>query len=116
MDKLNLQALKDSISKWEKNTRVRKPENIKYEDADCPLCQAANTRNKSSSGPSCVGCPVMVRTGSPNCDGTPYYRARSAAHGWMDRPSSLVAKHDFMVAAQAEVDYLKVLLPEGEIA
>lgn len=83
-----LEAPLGSIAKWEGivagTTRDEGARN-------CPLCQMF-----AAPPLFCRGCPVMVRTGRPACQSTPYYNY----NGRVDR-------------AQAELDFLRSLLPES---
>lgn len=85
-----LEALRGSIKKWEGivagTTRDEGGRN-------CPLCQMF-VHGKAAT---CRGCPVRTRTGKSSCDGTPYY----------------YYEHGDTQTAQAELDFLKSLLPES---
>ncbi|MGB1215068.1 MAG: hypothetical protein ACPG4X_17000 [Pikeienuella sp.] len=108
MDERTLQALKDSIAKWEKNARVRKVENATVRVSDCPLCLMFHSR---FFGLGCRGCPVSEATDQIECDGTPYEEANNRLYQWRD--DSCDGK-PFRAAARAEVDFLKSLLPEDQ--
>lgn len=92
MDNLTLEALRGSVKKWQAivdgTGKNRGP-------SDCPLCKLFFFVRL------CVGCPVFERTGETGCGGTPY----------MD-----YEKHGELYLAQAELDFLISLLPEGESA
>ena len=95
-----LNALKQSILKWEKNAAVKSWGDVKMAAGDCPLCQMFWNRN-------CAGCPVRDQTGYWRCEYTPYDEAR---YSWLveDLPA-------FKRAAKSEVEFLKSLLPaEGK--
>lgn len=105
MEPKTLKALKASIKKWERNVKVRKPENAKTGPFDCSLCLKFFEKG-------CHGCPVSIKTGEICCYDTPYWNARRALNEWLTYPEYF--KHKWQTAAQAEVDFLKSLLPEGE--
>jgi len=86
MDAKTLEALKGSIAKWETVRETLKQEGV----TDCPLCQLFYNNG-------CKGCPVSKKTRQINCCGTPFkefYKDPSVAR------------------AQAELDFLKSLLPK----
>ena len=86
MDEKILEALKGSISKWEGIVA----DTVKDErSGNCPLCQLF----------TCYECPVMLRSGHVGCINTPYTK-------YLHDPST--------ENAQAELDFLKSLLPPGE--
>lgn len=89
MDDKTLEALKGSIKKWEGIVAGT----IENQGAlNCPLCQLFNTSDE------CDGCPVKERTGEDFCEGSPYYSYEQKVQG----------------SAQAELDFLKSLLPPTE--
>lgn len=93
MKERTLTALKESIQKWER--RAAGDHNGKLGVNGCPLCQIHNVSYNVEK--NCLGCPVFERTGKRHCIDTPYY---TYARG--DRTDA---------NAQAEVDFLKSLLP-----
>jgi hypothetical protein len=111
MDAKTLEALKGSIAHWEKNAQAGHPYGFSVKTEDCPLCDMfINNETR------CSGCPVMARTGSRLCADSPYDAARWAMHSWREYDGTesdygglMEAAHK---AAQAEVDFLKSLLPE----
>jgi len=94
MKERTLAALKESIEKWER--RAAGDHDGKLGTSGCPLCQLFN-KNSYDVTQNCIGCPVYETTGVRHCINTPYY---TYAHG--DRTDA---------DAQAEVDFLKSLLP-----
>lgn len=82
-----LEALRGSIKKWEAIVAGTGTDNG---HRDCPLCQMFLQIS------TCRGCPVMARTGKPECRGTPYRQSVNTNE-----------------IAQAELDFLKSLLPES---
>ena len=95
-----LKALKDSIAHWKENAAAIPSSNVKISASACALCQlfVANLH--------CAGCPVSERTGQAGCGGTPWVPARDALR--------LGLFKNFLVFAQAEVEFLESLLPKDE--
>lgn len=106
MDAQTLKALKASISKWERNSRVRSPDNYLIGVSDCPLCALFYPIIYRAEG--CEGCPVHDRTGYSFCKHSPYKEATNASGVWSN------GGREARKAARAEVEFLKSLLPEGE--
>lgn len=107
-----LAALRKSIEKWDRNTRVKTPHAARLGAGDCPLCALFRVRDFG-----CTGCPVREKTGYDYCDDTPYEVALHA-HGWWrwHSPYAHVTIRDaFHKAAAAERDFLISLLPPGEL-
>jgi hypothetical protein len=105
MDALTLKALRGSIAKWE---AIVAGTGDDKGHLNCSLCQIFHTlyRDDADSA-SCSGCPVFERTGETFCDGTPYGDYINAfdlgaGPGEIDR------------LAQAELDFLRSLLPDSE--
>lgn len=110
MDSATLAALKGSIKHWRENVEAADHKRVTMGIDYCPLCQMFNTEEKF-----CMGCPVRARVNRRYCLSTPYEGARHALETWAvvnDEPS----KVRFRAAAQAELDFLISLLPEGETA
>lgn len=111
MDSRTLTALMGSIEKWEKIVAGTGVDNAME---NCPLC-----REFLSLG-SCTGCPVDSKTNRPLCKGTPYV----AFADFMERlpvyrtPINHLPSQDDRTEAtrlaQAELDFLKSLLPEED--
>jgi hypothetical protein len=98
MDKATLTALQGSIAKWEGIVAGTKAD----EGADnCPLCDLFNTEDYDGIEDACKGCPVQKSVGVGFCMQTPYYSYRHL------RTTE---------AAQAELDFLRSLLPASLIA
>lgn len=104
MDKKTIRALRASIRKWERNAKVKHPDKYLLDSDDCPLCGLFFHHD-------CEGCPVMQKTGRPNCGGTPYIKANIACSNWEWQAGPMEEAH---AAAQEEVAFLKSLLPEQE--
>jgi hypothetical protein len=103
-----LEALRGSIRKWEQIAAGTEGDRG---PANCPLCEMFYSGH-------CTGCPVAHKTGEIECDGSPYQK-------WTALPTSLfrvekidgryswwVDSEESRAAAQAELDFLKSLLPK----
>lgn len=97
MDKCTLTALKGSIRKWE---RIANGKGIDHGSDNCPLC-------KLFIMDACCGCPVRRRSGYGFCRNTPYDE-------WRDADVNRAVTAEYRALAQAELDFLRSLLPEGE--
>lgn len=86
-----LKALRGSIAKWEGIVAGTIED---YGEDNCPLCKLFLKKN-------CEGCPVYARTHHEGCWETPY-RATLEAD----------SKEEYDRLAQAELDFLKSLLPK----
>lgn len=116
MDDSTLTALKGSIAKWE---AIVAGTDIDRGPDNCSLCWMFWKND-------CIGCPVAESTGETCCEGTPYahewYRlaAKVPCAGAPWRQSSSVLGKDgqpipaAVRAAQAELDFLRGLLPMEE--
>jgi hypothetical protein len=120
MDRNALRALKASIKAWEGKKRRADPDKVSTGVDACPLCDVFY----GPAGSRCQGCPIKERTGLIFCDGSPYEAAHKAYAAWhkaamewgLKPPRTQWSKHEWRKAAQAEIDFLKSLLPEGESA
>ena len=99
-----LTALKASIRHWKKNIAAKTPDDANIGSKNCALCQAF-FRNE------CFGCPVSASTRRFACRGTPYVNAARAGIDWFYYPDSTKARDAWRKAAQAELDFLRSLLP-----
>ena len=90
MDKRTLTVLKGSIKKWE-GIVAGTIEDKGIEN--CPLC-------KEFYDDDCEGCPVADRTGQIHCLGSPY-------------EEYCLGSNSKQQSAQAELDFLRSLLPEN---
>lgn len=108
MDAKTLEALKKSIAHWEENVEAKTPDTVSTSAVDCALCGLFVAHG-------CRGCPVAEETGEIHCDGSPYDYAWEANQKWRlsnSSPEDEVVLHtSFRAAAQAEVDFLRSLLP-----
>lgn len=91
MPAATLEALKGSIRHWEEIVEDPTRDVGPYA---CHLCLLF-----FFDGNGCVDCPVRERTGLPTCKGSPYY--------------AFIAKRS-SDRAQAELDFLRSLLPAEE--
>ena len=69
----------------------------------CPLCK--KYLRPLDTEPHCLGCPVSRRTGEPSCKGSPWFWAMQA---FFYHPDA------WPQCAQAEIDFLRSLLPAPE--
>jgi hypothetical protein len=101
MDPETLEALKGSIAKWEGIVAGT----LKDEGVDnCPLCQKFHACFRKIPGECCQGCPVNDASDNRGCINTPYDE-------WERHGSHEVTTDEHRTAAQAELDFLKSLLP-----
>lgn len=119
MDDDTLAALKASIRHWQENVAAEDVYAVKLGPRYCALCTMFRLRDEFVL--TCKGCPVSERTREVGCDGSPYDKAESRYSLWRgavdtDAPSRDIAcaKAAWRRAAQAELDFLIGLLPEGE--
>ena len=107
MDVETLAALEGSIEKWE---RIVAGTGHDGGTTNCPLCQ----RFLMSTG-TCAGCPVSQKTKSLGCFESPYARwvEFRKDHGNVRAISDFPedAQIEATRLAQAELDFLKGLLP-----
>lgn len=100
MNAKTLKALRGSIAKWQ---AIVDGTGVDEGNKNCPLCQRFVYfwfGYKKPIAKMCVGCPVYEKTGKKGCRNTPY---DDYAYG-----------SDSIKNAQAELDFLKSLLPEGK--
>lgn len=100
MNDETLEALKGSIEKWEK---IVAGTGINEGPLNCPLCQMFFIGHEYEESKICRGCPVMEKTGQTRCGGTPYIDYEKS---FLDPREPIMKK-----LAQAELDFLKSLLP-----
>ncbi len=105
MDERTLTALKKSIEHWRENVRAEEFIQASVRRSDCALCQEFWAKTGI-----CAGCPVNEVSGD-GCQPTPYEYAAEVYFDWEEDCSF---REDFILAAQAELDFLIGLLPEGE--
>ena len=104
MNARTLKALRGSIEKWE---AIVAGTGMDLGAANCPLCALFRAAD-------CSGCPVAKAAGRPDCSNTPYI-------AWIrvgrDRRRTIILYSGRVSArlkrlAQAELDFLKGLLPK----
>lgn len=114
MEPATLAALRGSIAKWR---AIVDGTGADHGTSNCPLCQMfydSDEYDDEGNLRDCIGCPVYDHTGEDNCCGTPFarwamlVRDQSVETG---RYAQDVVARD---AAQAELDFLISLLPDGE--
>ncbi len=113
MDEQTLTALKASIKHWEENINKRSPRDCNFGIDSCALCRMFRYNEYGS----CHSCPVFQKTGLRFCRSTPYLAADQACGKWhtacrAHKPSRAY-RDEWRRAAQAEVDFLRSLLPES---
>ncbi len=113
METEKLKALKDSIEKWERLTKIECMDDVQIGPDECPLCVLYNNEENV-----CKGCPVFEKTGQIHCEGTPYHMVETMYYDWRDDDGYYTDEisyiENFKYAAKAELKFLKSLLPEGE--
>lgn len=112
MDATTLAALKGSIQHWRENVEAETAGDVRVGTPFCPLCDLYNTVTAWANGTSCEGCPVHTGTGLRSCGGSPYMSVVMALYRFENGGGD----EAFRAAAQAELDFLISLLPEGETA
>ena len=112
MDARTLEALKASICHWRDNVAAETPYQLRLGADFCALCELFNPLRPNK----CEGCPVSEDTGVSKCQASPYGAAVDAKWLWQGTPDDPAARDRWRAAAQAELDFLISLLPEGETA
>jgi len=103
MDARTREALEASIRHWEANLRASEPYLAVTNGSACALCIRFVPCG-------CSGCPVREATGAVACRNTPYYDAVEARQAWRRSGNDI----GWREAAQAELDFLRSLLPATE--
>lgn len=118
MDKRTYEALLGSITKWESIVAGF----LKNKGAhNCPLCKMFN----DSFSNECAGCPVKDKTGAPYCIDSPYKEYEEREDYFIstfdivfldlnDKRLTDEQKKELRSLAQAELDFLRSLLPTEE--
>lgn len=106
MEEKTLKALHGSIAKWE---GVRDGTISDSGIYNCPLCILFFNTLGQSDDIACKGCPVYEKTGKQYCVATPYTQWTEAGLKGCYASNS----HERRLA-QAEIDFLKSLLPKPE--
>lgn len=104
MDAKTLEALEGSIGKW---AGIVGGTDVDYGRTNCSLCSSFRM-----DSPDCGGCPVKEKTKLQYCAGSPY-------EDWFEHVEEHSRYYPYKVncseclrLAQAELDFLKSLLPE----
>lgn len=103
MDAKTLKALKGSIKKWE---RIAAGTGLDKGDDNCPLCKVFK-----QGAVICGGCPVALHSGAVNCKNTPYLDWLNVENVIGGRNYNKATTPQLKAAAQAELDFLRSLLP-----
>ena len=106
MNKKTLTALRGSIAKWEK---IAAGTGVDKATQNCPLCKIFNNDDSAETDLQCKGCPVMAATHQWGCLNTPYEQWSKLMKNRITRG---VLTKDDRIAAQAELEFLKSLLPK----
>jgi hypothetical protein len=107
MDAETLEALRGSIAKWEGIVAG----SVDDEGSNnCPLCEMFY---RGCGWPSCFGCPVWKKTGLRNCEGSPYEKWVELTDERPDGQPRKVTNEEQRSAAEAELAFLRSLLPEA---
>jgi len=111
MKKKTLKAIKDSIKHWERIAAFKEGEIPN--SYQCALCQAF---------PTCIDCPVAIKTGQDLCEGTPYDDALISFEDCDDinyddtlKPKEIEKRKKRLAKdANKQIKFLKSLLPNEE--
>lgn len=112
MDERTLIALRGSIEKWEKIV-AGTGEDLLADN--CPLCKLFT--DDEDAVVLCNGCPVRDASGFSCCVGTPWQKWDRNVGRWdqhQHRWTRFADTPELVALAQAELDFLRSLLPEGE--
>ena len=101
-----IKALRGSIKKWQ---AIVDGTGFDGGYMNCPLCKLFNSLGVGAN--RCKGCPVYGKTGMTGCLGTPYIAFEEANQ--LVRYGEKPREYEIPFA-QAELDFLISLLPEGE--
>lgn len=107
-----LKALKGSIKKWERIVNGSGVDKLQENCALCIYCEKHIDRGGSLS--VCAGCPIQRYTGRGLCERTPWYRWYS----YYFQQNTTIGQYAKVFdekskqLAQAELDFLKSLLPK----
>lgn len=118
MDEKTLTALQGSIAKWEEIVN-----GTGYDDGadNCPLCVlfiGADASEPEWAQDGCFGCPVSNAVNAQGCSQTPYskWSKYQSDDGRYNGPERSVFNGRSKELAQAELDFLKSLLPPSPSA
>lgn len=105
MDEQTLRALRASVEHWEENVEAETPNEASISMHHCALCLRFFEDG-------CSGCPVFNVTKVVRCFRTPYGKASLKLTRWHSHPYDAEYRDEWRKAAQAELDFLRGLLPE----
>ena len=113
MDERTLTALKASIEHWEQN--MFNLDANRMTASYCALCKMfiAGEEDDSEDFTPCGGCPVMEESGESDCGNTPWVDAVLATKAYQRHKGTYTKAFN---AVEAEVDFLKGLLPPLEMS
>ena len=112
MDAETAEALEESIEHWDENARRT------VFDANCIFSEAYALCNRfcdREDYKDCDGCPVSLRTGQPECRGSPWYDVRKALSEWeraidlANEAAITAAAEAFRAKARVQLEFLKSL-------
>ena len=102
MNKKTAKALEKSIAHWRRMHDADSPVELGNESpcgGYCALCDLFSDKG-------CEGCPVAIKTGQADCDGSPWAHARYFFNGWK---SGWSARAEWRKAARKEIKFLESL-------
>lgn len=100
MNAKTLKALRGSIAKWQ---AIVAGMGRDAAEQNCPLCEMFINNG-------CISCPVAESVGYTHCLATPYVAWQECC----DHRTGRADTPERVAAAQAELDFLISLLPEGK--
>ncbi len=117
-----LQAVKESIEKWE---AIVAGSGVDFGVANCPLCKVQEAELDGDWDDECPDCPVKLATGEDDCEGSPYdswVLHHSTTHLTGDTNAGVYGDSGLALVdgceecgrvAREELQFLKSLLPEN---
>ena len=113
MDERTITALKASIVHWEQN--LFNLDANRMTASYCALCKMfiAGEEYDGEDFTPCGGCPVMEESGESDCGNTPWADAVLATRAYQKYSGPHAEAFE---AVEAEVDFLKGLLPTIEMS
>ncbi len=95
LDQLN--ALDESIKKWEGYLEQTDPTQIELNDENCPCCKLTG---------SCCDCLIAKFTFRHQCHATPFYKVRVVLSNWLGFRSKN-SRQQFLTEAQNMINLMK---------
>lgn len=99
------ELLAQSLAKWKKNAKAKRPDEVLTGPKDCPLCVRYN-----NDVDNCRGCAIYSYTRRTGCVGCPYTAVVMKVSNWERYPEDPIAKEAAMSLIREEVDLLEMLL------